>query len=82
MMINRKIYLSKILEKLELYACGSNQYGQLGIEGVIQLNKPSVVNSLKDYKISSVHCGTDHTFALTTKGEVFSWGLNLKGQLG
>ena len=77
-----QIYLSIIIEKLELYACGSNQYGQLGIEGVIQLNKPSVVNSLKDYKISSVHCGTDHTFALTTKGEVFSWGLNLKGQLG
>lgn len=27
-------------------------------------------------------CGGEHSFALTTKGEVYSWGLNFKGQLG
>lgn len=27
-------------------------------------------------------CGAEHTFMLTSKGEVYSWGLNLKGQLG
>lgn len=46
------------------------------------ISKPSIIPSLKEFKIASVTCGTDHTFALTTKGEVFSWGLNLKGQLG
>jgi len=29
-----------------------------------------------------VECGGDFTFALGKGGEVFSWGLNLKGQLG
>jgi alpha-tubulin suppressor-like RCC1 family protein len=27
-------------------------------------------------------CGGEHSVALTTKGEVYSWGLNFKGQLG
>ena len=26
--------------------------------------------------------GSEHSFALSTEGEVFSWGLNFKGQLG
>ncbi|KAL4441987.1 hypothetical protein ABPG74_003738 [Tetrahymena malaccensis] len=68
--------------KQELYACGSNAYGQLGIEGVSYLNKPTPIPGLKDVKISMVSCGSDHTFALTTQGEVYAWGLNLKGQLG
>lgn len=29
-----------------------------------------------------VECGADSTFALGADGEVFSWGLNLKGELG
>jgi alpha-tubulin suppressor-like RCC1 family protein len=29
-----------------------------------------------------VSCGAEHCTALTTKGEIFTWGLNFKGQLG
>jgi alpha-tubulin suppressor-like RCC1 family protein len=29
-----------------------------------------------------VCCGSEHSFCLSTEGEVFSWGLNFKGQLG
>ena len=34
------------------------------------------------YTIVSVALGQDHTLALTTAGEVFSWGLNRFSQLG
>ncbi len=27
-------------------------------------------------------CGSEHSYALSKDGEVFSWGLNFKGQLG
>ena len=27
-------------------------------------------------------CGAEHSLALTTEGELYSWGLNFKGQLG
>jgi alpha-tubulin suppressor-like RCC1 family protein len=33
-------------------------------------------------KFVRVECGGDFTFALGRDGEVFSWGLNIKGQLG
>ena len=31
---------------------------------------------------TQITCGSDHTVALTKKGEVFTWGLNNNGQLG
>ncbi len=33
-------------------------------------------------EVESISCGAEHSIALTTKGEVFSWGLNCEGQLG
>ena len=33
-------------------------------------------------KIIQISCGSDHSFALSNIGEVYSWGLNFKGQLG
>lgn len=32
-------------------------------------------------KIADVNCGTYATFALTTDGHVYTWGLNNYGQL-
>jgi len=29
-----------------------------------------------------ISSGSEHSFALSTDGELFSWGLNFKGQLG
>ena len=29
-----------------------------------------------------VSCGSEHSFALSKDGEIYSWGLNFKGQLG
>lgn len=67
-------------QNYEVYGCGSNQFGQLGMEG--SAIKPTIVYSLKDQRIAQITCGAEHSFMLTTKGEVFAWGLNIKGQLG
>jgi alpha-tubulin suppressor-like RCC1 family protein len=29
-----------------------------------------------------ISCGSEHSFALSKDGELYSWGLNFKGQLG
>ena len=65
-----------------LYMHGLSQSGQLGIgftnERVIDL--PQKV----DIRVHFVQitCGAGHSVALSDKGKVYSWGLNLLGQLG
>jgi alpha-tubulin suppressor-like RCC1 family protein len=41
-------------------------------------------NSPQDasFAFQQVSCGSEHSYALSKDGEVFSWGLNFKGQLG
>ena len=33
-------------------------------------------------KIVNVYCGAYHSFVQNSKGEIYAFGLNLKGQLG
>jgi alpha-tubulin suppressor-like RCC1 family protein len=33
-------------------------------------------------QFDQIACGSEHCMALTTDGELYSWGLNFKGQLG
>ena len=77
-------------DALSVWGCGNNVYGQLGraeekdqahalepfspLRGIAGLNGP--------VEVESISCGAEHSVALTTKGEVFSWGLNCEGQLG
>lgn len=67
-----------------LYSSGSNIFGQLGI-GDEEAKPDSVftqVKGLEDAQALAVNCGSDHSFVMTHTGEVYSWGLNFKGQLG
>lgn len=57
---------------------GSNLFGQLGYsEKYKTIEFPSQI-PLKEM-IVEISCGGEHSMALSNKGEVFSWGLNLKG---
>lgn len=62
---------------------GSNQKKQLGrpSEGPIS-RIPEVVESLAKYTITGIAVFGDSSYAITTKGEVFSWGSNMSMELG
>ena len=66
-----------------LFTCGSNTFGELAT-GDDQ--KPGTtfnyVKGLEDKFIEQISCGSNHAMALTSDGEVYSWGLNFVGQLG
>ncbi len=68
-------------DKNECYGYGGNLYGQLGSEQE-HVSKPTPIHALKDMKIMAVHCGAYHSFVQNAKGELYAFGLNLKGQLG
>ena len=65
-------------ESGEVYAWGLNNFAQTGIENVeegeITINKPTVVESLKPYKIQEIRGGNHHSIACTEDGEIQIWG--------
>ncbi|KAK9306232.1 hypothetical protein QLX08_002971 [Tetragonisca angustula] len=71
----------------KIFACGSDQEGQLG-RGVSAIgdstSTPVLVydSGLAGSKIVQIAAGSHHSLALTSDGGLFAWGSNLEGQLG
>mmetsp|Transcript_30194 Transcript_30194/g.85273 ORF Transcript_30194/g.85273 Transcript_30194/m.85273 type:complete len:798 (-) Transcript_30194:182-2575(-) len=74
-----------------LYAWGLNNYGQLGqpsrkeqavgkVPQLVQLQKSDGAG--KEKKVKLLDCGSWHSVAVTTDGELYSWGRCNMGQLG
>lgn len=69
----------------ELYAWGSNIYGQLGVASTSDLvhsNVPRLITALQGIPIAYITCGGNHSFVISKSGAVFGWGRNNCGQLG
>src|SRR6185437_7327865 len=66
-----------------LRAWGFNKDGELGI-GKFSMDalRPAAVRIPASFTITSVRAGCAHAVALTSKGEVLSWGSNAHLQLG
>ena len=64
----------------ELYSCGCNRYGQLGLETTeILYNIPQKID-LQD--IDFVECGCEHVICKSYNNSLYCWGGNLCGELG
>lgn len=66
----------------QVYAWGSNDYGQLGQEFEGDSKVPRIVKALVTKTVVQIACGHNHCLALTNAGELYSWGMNQYGQLG
>jgi len=64
------------------YAWGSNDKGQLGLEGFTATYVPTMITGLIGKKVVRVSCGYDTTAVVTDKGLVYTFGNNQQGQLG
>jgi len=66
-----------------LYAWGKGLYGELGCgESRTRIASPNIVSEVRAMKIVRIACGKSHTLALTSEGDVLSWGDGKFGQLG
>lgn len=65
------------------YTWGKCHYGQLG-HGELYQNElvPRPVAALNDVKIKSVAAGDSHVLAITTAGQLYTWGVGFYGCLG
>ena len=77
-----------------LFASGYNDRGQLGLGHRIGTAEIKEVEALRDYFVSRVACGQQHTLCLAALrsehsikpfdvgGDVYAWGQGMLGQLG
>ncbi|KAH9258109.1 hypothetical protein BASA81_003672 [Batrachochytrium salamandrivorans] len=66
-----------------LWAKGYNDRGQLGVgTRVNEVEFVRVLGKLKDQPVKAIACGSAHNLAISSSGELYSWGSNVLGQLG
>ncbi|MGG3244245.1 regulator [Brevibacillus formosus] len=63
-----------------VWGWGHNTLGMLGANLENEIEKPVKIAGLAD--VTDVKAGTDHVIALDKKGNVYSFGSNMTGQLG
>ena len=64
----------------DVWASGSGEQGQLGLESKGSVTMFTQIDSLKN--ISQIACGYYHSVALTVHGDVLTWGNGGHGELG
>ncbi|KAI9096469.1 regulator of chromosome condensation 1/beta-lactamase-inhibitor protein II [Phlyctochytrium arcticum] len=74
-------YHCAVLANKQLFMNGFGAGGRLGQGNEETLLRPTLVRGIKG-QIVAVALGTEHTVALTKKGNVWTWGSNQYGQLG
>jgi len=66
-----------------LWAWGANEAGQLGIGTTTNAAAPALVRGFPGgTRIVTIAAGGAHSLAVDADGNLWSWGLNLEGQLG
>ena len=63
----------------ELFVCGSNNYGELGIG---KDKKEETKFILLTTEVENIFCGANHSFIYKKNKELLSFGNNYNGQLG
>ncbi|XP_053305343.1 secretion-regulating guanine nucleotide exchange factor [Spea bombifrons] len=66
----------------ELYVCGQNKDGQLGLNHTDDVSCFTPCSAIRSLRVAKVACGWDFTIILTESGQVLSCGSNAFGQLG
>ncbi len=67
-----------------VYCWGSNKSCQLGVrtDNGTKLSKKPLKVLIGGEVVSEICCGYSHSIVLSTKGEIYAFGLNIYGQLG
>jgi len=69
----------------QVFAWGADSYGQLGNNSTTDKSVPvavTTVGALAGKSVVAIAGGGSHSLALTSDGQVFTWGFNNSGQLG
>ncbi|KAL3277032.1 hypothetical protein HHI36_012394 [Cryptolaemus montrouzieri] len=66
----------------KVFSWGEGEDGKLGHGNRLNLDKPRMIEALRSKKIREIACGSSHSAAITSNGELYTWGLGEYGRLG
>lgn len=66
----------------KVFSWGEGEDGKLGHGNRTTLDKPRLVEALRAKKIRDIACGSSHSAAISSQGELYTWGLGEYGRLG
>ncbi|XP_048524463.1 E3 ubiquitin-protein ligase HERC2 [Dendroctonus ponderosae] len=66
----------------KVFSWGEGEDGKLGHGNRLNLDKPKLIEALKSKKIRDIACGSSHSAAISSGGELYTWGLGEYGRLG
>jgi len=66
----------------EMYSCGYNQHGQLGLGDFAIHRLPEKIRSLDGRRVEIIASGWHHSMAVLDDGILYSWGYNEHGECG
>ncbi len=75
-------HLFILTKSKNIYGFGDNRFNQIDASTSARTNIPLPIDFGPKIVVNKVFCGCDFTFCLANKNDVYSWGLNFKGQLG
>ena len=66
-----------------VYSVGRSDYGRLGLgQEAKETSEPKKIKDLTELKVKQIACGEACSFAVTSAGDLYSWGLGSNLQLG
>lgn len=66
----------------KVFSWGEGEDGKLGHGNRLTMDKPKMIESLRAKKIRDIACGSSHSSAISSSGELYTWGLGEYGRLG
>jgi len=66
----------------EVYSCGDNYYGQLGLGNYIQYSIPTLIQYFATNNIINVYSNTSHTMFINSTNKIYGCGKGYNGEFG
>ncbi|XP_012936715.1 E3 ubiquitin-protein ligase HERC2 [Aplysia californica] len=66
----------------KIFAWGEGDDGKLGLSSRMNCDTPRLVEALKSKRVRDIACGSSHSAAIISNGDLYTWGLGDYGRLG
>lgn len=66
----------------KVFSWGEGDDGKLGHFSRISCDKPRLIEALRSKRVRDISCGSSHSAAIVSNGDLYTWGLGEYGRLG